>query len=117
MKETNVIYVISKAFHKNALTTMKEQEVVCREHLKKKGIMDNIVVFNDMQFGTKKPVLESLETLIKAGYIKSVTFKSIDLLSLGNIKDLMRLAIEYDIDIYVIDLNLTVILEILGFDV
>lgn len=117
MKETNVIYAISVASYKNAITHMKKQEVVCREYLKKKGIMDNIVVFNDMLCGTQTPILEALETLIKDEYIKSVTFESIGLLSLGNIKGLMRLAIEYDIDIYVLDLNLTELLETLGFAV
>ena len=113
MKETNVIYTSAKAIAKDALTNLRDQEHICRKYLAKEGIIENIVVLNELQFGANKPVLESLRILMEAGYVKSVTLKSMDRISRNTRKnrELMELAVENNIDIHILDLNLNPILK------
>ncbi len=116
MDRANIIYTSAVPGVKDSFSDIRDQELMCRRYLSGKDIVDNIVILNELHFSEKRPVFESLKTLIKGGWVNSVTIKSIgEILDLENIEELSRLAMEYETDIYVLDIELTVILALLGF--
>lgn len=116
MDKANIIYTSAVPGVKDAFADIRDQELICRRYLSEKDIVDNIVVLNELHFDVERPVFESLKTLIKRGWVNTLTLKSIDeILDIEDIEDLSRLAMECETDIYVLDIEFTVILALLGF--
>lgn len=114
MGELNIIYTLADVTDNEAVTDLREQEFNCRKYLDEMGIVDNIVVLNEAHFDYERPVLDSLLRLMEKGLVNSVTIKSIHLkLNLEEIKDLLSVAIENLVNVYVFDLNLASVLSTL----
>ncbi len=93
----NLIYTSTKAVNQeDAVKRLTTQENDCREFLREKDIVENVLVLNELQVGNKKPVYESLRALIKSGNIQTVTVTSTDRISRVRrvISEFMAVAIE-----------------------
>ena len=119
MERVNIIYTSAVPGAKDSFKDVINQETICRRYLFWTciGNVNNIVVLNELHSGEKRPVFESLKTLIEHGWVNTVTIRSIDgILDTEDAEELSILGMEFETGIYFIDIELTGILAMFDYD-